>query len=100
MLQSKSDRVRLHLRTDFVHITFVRERILLPQRRAEGTGKKRARDRMRDDTLASNASCTATIIANATGQVGGDGVAPVAKLSFWFRGGAEFDRLGLISDQN
>src|SRR5579862_5531226 len=100
MQQSKSDRVRLHMRTNFVHETFVRKSILQPQGRTEGAGKERSRDRTRDHSLASDGSCARATISNATGQVRGDGVAAVAQLSFWLCGGARFDGFGLISDQH
>src|ERR1700756_1611156 len=99
MLQSKGDRVGLHMRTNFVHESFVRKSILQPQGRAERAGKERSRDRTHDHPLTSNGSCACTTISNATGQVRGDGVAAVAQLSFWFCGGARFDAFGLVHEQ-
>ena len=78
--QPVCDRIGLRMRAEFVHETFVRERILKTQWRAQRSGKKRRLYGVSQDALTANASRASALAADASYHVGRHSVVAISQL--------------------
>ena len=93
MLQPVLHRIRFHVRGDFVHEAFLRERILQARGRAQRTGEERRRHGMRQHALASDGAGAVVLAADAARDIRGHRVAAVVEILRIGRARARLHRL-------